>query len=192
MEEKILIKSKPGINSLMWIALVYFVVGFVVSCYLCVGRILPTYFFTSICYVWDPAFYVFWPSVLLVVVGLLMGNSELVVTDKRVYGTASFKKRVDLPLDSISAVGTSFFKGISVSSSSGSVSFVAIRNSNEIHACITNLLLERQNKTTANTIIKQEISQSNADELKKYKDLLDSGVISQEEFDAKKKQLLGL
>lgn len=33
---------------------------------------------------------------------------------------------------------------------------------------------------------------SNAEELKKYKDLLDSGVISQEEFDAKKKQLLGL
>lgn len=32
----------------------------------------------------------------------------------------------------------------------------------------------------------------NADELKKYKDLYDSGVISQEEFDAKKKQLLGL
>ena len=33
---------------------------------------------------------------------------------------------------------------------------------------------------------------SSADELKKYKDLLDSGAITQEEFDAKKKQLLGL
>ena len=33
---------------------------------------------------------------------------------------------------------------------------------------------------------------SNADELKKYKDLLDSGVITQEEFDEKKKQLLGI
>ena len=33
---------------------------------------------------------------------------------------------------------------------------------------------------------------SAADELKKFKELLDSGVISQEEFDAKKKQLLGL
>lgn len=33
---------------------------------------------------------------------------------------------------------------------------------------------------------------SAADELKKYKELLDSGVITQEEFDAKKKQLLGL
>ena len=39
----------------------------------------------------------------------------------------------------------------------------------------------------------QPVSQiSSADELKKYKDLLDSGVINQEEFDAKKKQLLGL
>lgn len=33
---------------------------------------------------------------------------------------------------------------------------------------------------------------SSADELKKYKDILDSGIITQEEFDAKKKQLLGL
>lgn len=33
---------------------------------------------------------------------------------------------------------------------------------------------------------------TNADELKKYKDLLDSGAISQEEYDEKKKQLLGL
>jgi hypothetical protein len=33
---------------------------------------------------------------------------------------------------------------------------------------------------------------SAADELKKFKELLDMGVISQEEFDQKKKQLLGL
>ena len=38
----------------------------------------------------------------------------------------------------------------------------------------------------------QSVAISSADELKKYKELLDSGVISQEEFDAKKKQLLGL
>ena len=33
---------------------------------------------------------------------------------------------------------------------------------------------------------------SPAEELKKFKDLLDQGIITQEEFDAKKKQLLGL
>ena len=42
---------------------------------------------------------------------------------------------------------------------------------------------------SATTIIQ---AASSADELKKYKELLDSGVITQEEFDAKKKQLLGL
>lgn len=39
------------------------------------------------------------------------------------------------------------------------------------------------------TIVKEV---SAADELKKFKELLDMGVITQEEFDAKKKQLLGL
>lgn len=34
--------------------------------------------------------------------------------------------------------------------------------------------------------------QSNADQLKKWKELLDAGAITQEEYDAKKKQLLGI
>lgn len=41
-----------------------------------------------------------------------------------------------------------------------------------------------------NATVVQEVSA--ADEIKKFKDLLDSGIITQEEFDAKKKQLLGL
>lgn len=41
-------------------------------------------------------------------------------------------------------------------------------------------------------VVGNTTSKSNADELKKYKDLLDSGAITQEEFDEKKKQLLGL
>ena len=39
-------------------------------------------------------------------------------------------------------------------------------------------------------IIQQTIQNSNADELLKYKNLLDLGIITQEEFDNKKKQLL--
>ena len=44
-------------------------------------------------------------------------------------------------------------------------------------------------RSSSNTIIQQT---SAADELKKFKELLDLGIITQEEFDAKKKQLLGL
>jgi predicted Zn-ribbon and HTH transcriptional regulator len=39
---------------------------------------------------------------------------------------------------------------------------------------------------------KSGTSSSPVEEIKKYKELLDSGIITQEEFDAKKKQLLGL
>ena len=42
------------------------------------------------------------------------------------------------------------------------------------------------------TVIVANAPASSADELKKYKDLLDAGAISQDEYEAKKKQLLGL
>lgn len=53
---------------------------------------------------------------------------------------------------------------------------------------VENEILERSKPQAA--VIQQ--ATSSADELKKFKDLLDSGIITQEEFDTKKKQLLGL
>lgn len=47
------------------------------------------------------------------------------------------------------------------------------------------VVVEKPNKNMTATI-------SAADEIKKFKELLDCGIITQEEFDAKKKQLLGL
>ena len=51
---------------------------------------------------------------------------------------------------------------------------------------------DAQPVTVQNAPQKAAATLGTADELKTYKELLDSGVISQEEFDAKKKQLLGL
>lgn len=124
---------------------------------------------------------------------LIYLKTEIVVSNKRVYGKTAFGKQVDLPFDSISAVGTGMFNGIAVSTSSGRIIFHCIRNRDEVKAAITELLMNRQNAhKAAAPEIKQEIHQSDADELKKFKELLDSGIITQEEFDAKKKQLLGL
>lgn len=136
-------------------------------------------------------------AIILIIVAIVLfmytNSCEITVTDKRIFGKASFGKRVDLPLDSISAVSTtSIFNGIGVSSSSGTIKFLYITNAKEIHQTISELLVNRQNSFQDKTTIKQEPQQSNADEIKKYKDLLDSGAITQEEFDAKKKQLLGL
>lgn len=139
-------------------------------------------------------------AVIIVPICLLIGtiiakhltNFELTVTDKRIYGTIKKRKRVDIPLDSISAVGIGRGKSFTVSSASGKISFSAIKNRNEIHEIVSKLLVDRQKQTETSATVASAPATSNADELKKYKELLDSGVITQEEFDAKKKQLLGL
>lgn len=60
-------------------------------------------------------------------------------------------------------------------------------NAREIKDYIEGIILNRsKNKET----VVQQVSP--AEELKKFKELLDMGVISQAEFDAKKKQILGL
>ena len=60
-------------------------------------------------------------------------STQIVVTDKRVYGKTSFGKQVDLPLDSISSVGTNLFKGITVGTSSGRIKFIGISNRNDVY-----------------------------------------------------------
>lgn len=117
-------------------------------------------------------------------------ETKIVVTDKRVYGVAKFGARVDLPVDVISAVGTTqWFNGVEVSSPSGKISFLFIKNRDSIYKAINELLINRQSN-------KQEpvkVNNTNTtEELKQYKELLDNGVITQEEFEKKKKQLLGL
>ena len=117
----------------------------------------------------------------------ITNGCSITVTDKRVYGKASFGKRVDLPLDSISAVASrTFLSCIYVSTSSGNISFFLAKNYAQIHRAINDLLIARQSKPAVTS------GDSPSDELRKYKELLDSGIITQEEFDAKKKQLLGL
>jgi len=121
-------------------------------------------------------------------------NTEMIVTDKRIYGKVAWGKSVDLPVDSVSAIASiPIWKGLSVSTSSGRISFRAIKNAGEIHSIIINLMKERQ-QSKAITVSTESFSvqKDEAEELKKFKELLDAGVISQEEFEAKKKQLLGL
>ena len=186
MEEKVIIKSKnalQGFDIILDILLICTFIYFLgMFCFWIQDDFADFLLFTT------PPFIIL---VVLFIIRLNISKCELVVSNKRIYGKAKFGRRVDLPLDSISAVGTSSMYGIDVGTSSGKIKFKFIKNNNEIHKIISDLLIKRQ-KQNAKTIISQEIHQSSADELKKFKELLDSGVITQEEFEAKKKQLLGL
>ena len=53
-------------------------------------------------------------------------------------------------------------------------------------------LLANPQQSSAQPTQSASTNGSEAEQLKRLKDLLDSGVLTQEEFDAKKKQILGL
>ncbi len=119
---------------------------------------------------------------------MMMSRCALTVTDKRVYGKASFGKRVDLPVNQISSVALGMMSAVSIASSSGKIKFWLLENQKEIHDELSKLLIDQQSKEP----VFIHKNSSDAEEIKQFKDLLDNGIITQEEFDAKKKQLLGL
>jgi hypothetical protein len=128
---------------------------------------------------------------VLIVLNWSFSGVKLVVTDKRVYGKNAFRKRVDLPLDSITAVATTILKGVAVASSSGRIVFWGLSNREDLYKAINDLLIDIQSRN----IKGEESGQQNiseVDKLKKFKELLDSGVITKDEFEAKKKKILDL
>ena len=130
--------------------------------------------------------------VVFVILGFVFSakGRELTVTNYRVTGVTSFGKRVDLPISKISAVGTAvLFKGVTISSASGVITFQDVLNRDAVLSVISDLLLKQQSEIGAE---KPKAAESVADEIKKMKELLDQGIISESEFENKKKQLLGL
>ena len=119
-----------------------------------------------------------------------MSRCTLAVTNRRLTGKASFGRAIDLPLSQITAVELGGCSSISVATASGRIHFWFIENRKDVHAVLTGIIGKTQSEAAPAQTAAPAVS--NADELKKYKELLDSGVISPEEFDAKKKQLLGI
>lgn len=133
----------------------------------------------------------FMPCTLVVLFGgvfcLIMKSMEIIVTDKRVTGKTFFGKVVDLPLDSVSAVASSGKWGISISTSSGAIRFCLIKNAKEIHNKVRDLIVKRQeNKNNIDS------SDNVLEKIRTLKQLCDEGIITQEEFEVKKKALLGI
>ena len=140
----------------------------------------------------------FYLGILSLVLGVffnfMMSKCAVTVTDKRVIGKANFGKRVDLPLNQISAVGQGMFSSIAIATSSGRIHFWFLENRDDVFDGLSDLIknfqIQKTDFVNAETTVIQQTS--NADELKKYKELLDAGILTQDEFDAKKKELLGI
>ena len=124
-------------------------------------------------------------------VAVAFTDKKLIYAQKRAFG-GDFSKTVSY--DSINDISTKvgWMKGeLNIDCMTEYMNFWV---SNDTVEKIRNLALEamegyRNQKNTPMVAVNQV---SPAEELKKFKELLDMGIITQEEFDAKKKQLLGL
>ncbi len=131
-------------------------------------------------------------AIIVTIVYWSYSKCQIAITDKNVKGKTLFGKEVVLPLYMVSAYTTrKFLSTIAVATSSVITKFVLIKNYTEIGNVLSQLINKRQDQTQTIANETKTIS-SNMDDLVKLKDLLEQGIITQEEFDAKKKQLLGL
>ena len=192
MQEIIIIKSKK--QKILVLSIIMYLIGII-----CGGIYIKENFFEWT--VFHETWF-FWVGLLIAAPFILIGfffalkqkKGEMTVTNLRVYGKSAFGKRVDLPMDSITSVGTCAFNGIAVATSSGYIRFRKIANRDEIHHELSKLLMNRQEKGKVELDSMNSLNEHNAihHALMEYKELLDNGVITQEEFEAKKRQILGL
>lgn len=119
---------------------------------------------------------------------------NMTITDKNIRGRTFWGKEVVLPIYMVSSYSkNNLFSSVTVSTGSGRITFFGMDNYEKISAVLQQILNERQEKTViGENLSTQNRGSNNLEDLAKLKTLLDDNIITQEEFEAKKKQLLGL
>ena len=130
-------------------------------------------------------------GIIISIIFWVHSKCELIVTEDFVKGKTLLGKEVMLPMNQISACSTrKFLSTVAVATSSGYTKFSIIGNYLEIGTVLAKAIVKNKTSSIESTSSKKPIN--NTEQLKELKELLDSGIITQEEFNAKKKQLLGL
>ena len=135
-------------------------------------------------------------GIVAAIVGFILKIStekcEITVSNSRVFGKVPHSKEVDIPLNQITGIHTCSFKGVSVTSIGDVSNFHCIENCKEVIKAISYLLANPQSRVDAHATMAQDESSfaNEAEKLKRFKELFDEGIISQEEFDRKKAQIL--
>lgn len=145
-------------------------------------------------------------SVIILIAGVVIKkkaeNCEIVVTDNEILGTLPQGKNVNIPLDQITEIKKCTPNGVSIASIGRVNNFYCMTNYEEIINEIAKLLANMKNNIVQTSEVQQDeqptfINQtagtnSEIEQLKDLKVLLDMELITQDEFELKKKEILGL
>lgn len=114
-------------------------------------------------------------------------KTELSILDNAIIGKKSNGKTVQFLLKDIKSVETTKKHGLKIMGSGIRYDIHLIQNAEEMKNIMMDMLAEVQHEQPVMAVVGSSVN-----DIKEYKELLDAGIITQEEFDAKKKQLLGL
>ena len=128
-------------------------------------------------------------GILHFIVFLCHKNNSLTLSTYRIVGTYRKNQSINIPLDSITSVSTTSLGGIIITCAGNNYKISFLKNQNEFCKKLNELLAQR---TFANSNNSKIIDSDVYKELTSLKELLNSGVITQDEFDTKKKKLLEL
>ena len=112
-------------------------------------------------------------------------KTELSILDNAIIGKKSNGKTVQFLLKDIKSVETTQKHGLKITGAGIRYDIHLIQNAEEMKNVMMDMLEKVQHQQPV-------VAGSSVGDIKEYKELLDAGIITQEEFDAKKKQLLGL
>lgn len=142
-------------------------------------------------------------GILALIAGILIRalteKCQITVTDTEIQGTLVGGKQVTIPVNQVNAIQRASFNGVTVGAIGRVCSFYCFSNREEIMKAMAYLLANMSGRQSAPQHVPQSAPQSaapavgiDAEKLLKMKQLLDAGILTQEEFDAKKKELLEL
>ena len=116
-------------------------------------------------------------------------NNEIVLTNYKITGTYRRSLSLNIPIDSVSSVSKGAMGSLCITCAGNKYNISYVSNRELFCSQLNELLNKRTQQALNNASV---VNQSNYDEIAKLKQLFDDGIITQEDFDAKKKQLLGL
>ena len=118
-------------------------------------------------------------------------NNEVILTNYTITGTYKRQLSLNIPIDSVSSVAKGRMGSLLITCAGNSYNITFVDNRDLFCSKLSELLNQRTQQALKGGYPAAN-QQSNYDEIAKLKQLLDSGILTQEEFDAKKKQILGL
>ncbi len=118
-------------------------------------------------------------------------NNKITLTNYKITGIYNRHLSLNIPIDSISSVSKGANGSLFITCAGNRYNISFVENRDDFCSKLNELLNQRTEQTLKKS---QNVSdqQSNYDEILKLKELLDNNVITQEEYERKKKQLLNL